>query len=299
MPEPLPEKRHDLRGRPAGRPPERVVAGLHRRQGGVRAPPARGRAAGRRGHLVRAPEVGPAARGRGRPDGAARRDRPRLPRAGAQRARPRPGPRARRPARRDLRLRHRDLRAEEPQPQPRRAVRDVRADRRPGPRGRARRPRLRLDVLRRPVGGRGPGRAGRRRRQAALRPRRQPAQPRRHDRRRHGRPRHALVEAFVAAGMDIDQLALHFHDTYGQALANAYAGRSRPASPRSTPAPAASAAAPTPRAPPATSPPRTWSGCSLASGSSTASTSTPWSPPAFLDGRTPRPARVRRPWCAP
>ncbi len=34
----------------------------------------------------------------------------------------------------------------------------------------------------------------------------------------------ALVEAFVAAGMTTEQLALHFHDTYGQALANAYAG---------------------------------------------------------------------------
>ena len=33
-----------------------------------------------------------------------------------------------------------------------------------------------------------------------------------------------LVEAFVAAGMSVDQLALHFHDTYGQALANTYAG---------------------------------------------------------------------------
>jgi len=31
-----------------------------------------------------------------------------------------------------------------------------------------------------------------------------------------------LVEAFVAAGMDRDQLAMHFHDTYGQALANTY-----------------------------------------------------------------------------
>ena len=71
----------------------------------------------------------------------------------------------------------------------------------------------------------------------------------------------ALVDAFVDAGMATDQLAMHFHDTYGQALANAYAGARRPASRRSTPAPAASAAAPTPRAPPATSPPRTWSGC--------------------------------------
>jgi hydroxymethylglutaryl-CoA lyase len=34
----------------------------------------------------------------------------------------------------------------------------------------------------------------------------------------------ALVEAFIAGGMSVDQLALHFHDTYGQALANAYAG---------------------------------------------------------------------------
>ena len=94
------------------------------------------------------------------------------------------------PAHRDLRQRHRDLRAEEPQPQPRRAVRDVRADRTPGARRRARRARLRLDVLRRPVGGRRAGRAGRRRRPAALRPRRRAScQPRRHHRRRHRRPR--------------------------------------------------------------------------------------------------------------
>jgi hydroxymethylglutaryl-CoA lyase len=32
-----------------------------------------------------------------------------------------------------------------------------------------------------------------------------------------------LVRAFVDAGLRADQLALHFHDTYGQALANAYA----------------------------------------------------------------------------
>ena len=31
-----------------------------------------------------------------------------------------------------------------------------------------------------------------------------------------------LIEAFVAAGMTVDQLAMHFHDTYGQALANTY-----------------------------------------------------------------------------
>jgi hydroxymethylglutaryl-CoA lyase len=31
-----------------------------------------------------------------------------------------------------------------------------------------------------------------------------------------------LIGAFVDAGMSIDQLAMHFHDTYGQALANTY-----------------------------------------------------------------------------
>ena len=31
-----------------------------------------------------------------------------------------------------------------------------------------------------------------------------------------------LVAAFVDGGMALDQLAMHFHDTYGQALANAY-----------------------------------------------------------------------------
>ncbi len=34
----------------------------------------------------------------------------------------------------------------------------------------------------------------------------------------------ALVEAFVAAGVGVDRLALHFHDTYGQALSNVQAG---------------------------------------------------------------------------
>jgi hydroxymethylglutaryl-CoA lyase len=34
----------------------------------------------------------------------------------------------------------------------------------------------------------------------------------------------ALVDAFRAAGTPVEELALHFHDTYGQALANAYAG---------------------------------------------------------------------------
>ncbi len=34
----------------------------------------------------------------------------------------------------------------------------------------------------------------------------------------------ALVDAFAAAGMRVDDLALHFHDTYGQALSNVQAG---------------------------------------------------------------------------
>jgi len=33
----------------------------------------------------------------------------------------------------------------------------------------------------------------------------------------------ALLDAFVAAGMGTDQLAMHFHDTYGQALTNTHA----------------------------------------------------------------------------
>ena len=41
-----------------------------------------------------------------------------------------------------------------------------------------------------------------------------------------GTPGHvsALLSAFHDAGVPVEQLALHFHDTYGQALANAYAG---------------------------------------------------------------------------
>ena len=40
-----------------------------------------------------------------------------------------------------------------------------------------------------------------------------------------GTPGHvaALLEVFTATGTGVDRLAVHFHDTYGQALANAYA----------------------------------------------------------------------------
>ena len=95
-----------------------------------------------------------------------------------------------RAARRDLRQRHRDLRAQEPQPQPRRAVRDVRArsSSARGPRAWRCGPTSRCASATRgraPV----PVDAGGRRRPAAVRPRLRPALPRRHDRRRHRRPR--------------------------------------------------------------------------------------------------------------
>ena len=133
----------------------------------------------------------------------------------------------------------------------------------PGPRRRPRRARLRLDVLRRPVGGRrspidqvvavgkrlfdlgasqlclgdtiGVGTAGHVDRAA---------------RARSTRP-----------GSADDRLAMHFHDTYGQALANALRRAAARHHHVRRQSPAASAAARTPRAPPATSPPRTWSGC--------------------------------------
>jgi hydroxymethylglutaryl-CoA lyase len=36
-----------------------------------------------------------------------------------------------------------------------------------------------------------------------------------------------LIDAFLAAGVGVDALAVHFHDTYGQALANTYAALRR------------------------------------------------------------------------
>ena len=107
------------------------------------------------------PQLADAGRADDRCSASAGRD---LPGAGAQRARPRPGPRAR-PAG--------TSRSSAAPPRPSRSKNLNRSlDEQfamfeptvaPGPRRRARRPRLRLDVLRRPVGGRGAGRAGRRR----------------------------------------------------------------------------------------------------------------------------------------
>ena len=208
-------------------------------------PPRRRRPPDRRGDQLRAPDVGAAARRRRRADGRARRGGPAPPGAGAQRARPRPGPRAGPRARRDLRQRDGDLRQQEPQPHLRRAVRDVRADRGPRPRGRARRAGLRLDVLRRPVGGRRPDRAGRHRRHPAARPRRQPAQPRRHHRRRappatsrrSSRPSPRRASAPTGSPCTSTTPTARRWPTPSP--------RCRRASPPSTPARAASAAAPT------------------------------------------------------
>lgn len=94
--------------------------------------------------------------------------------ARAQRARPRPRPRGGGRRRRDLRQRDRDLRPQEPQPHRRRVHRHVPSRRRALPGGRSLGPGLRVDVLRRPVGGTRPRAAGRRRRRAPHGPRLRP-----------------------------------------------------------------------------------------------------------------------------
>jgi hypothetical protein len=81
----------------------------------------------------------------------------------------------------------------------------------------------------------------------------------------------------------------HFHDTYGQALANILACLEMGVAP-STPASPAWAAAPTPRAPPATWPPRTWSSCCTAWASPPGSTWTRWSTPVPTSQRRAGPA---------
>ena len=90
----------------------------------------------------------------------------------------------------------------------------------------------------------------------------------------------ALVAAFADAGVGTDRLALHFHDTYGQALANTLAGlrgrhhdvrRERRRS-RRLPLRRERHRQPRHRGPRLAARPD--------SASSTGSTSTPWSPPA-------------------
>ena len=87
-----------------------------------------------------------------------------------------------------------------------------------------------------------------------------------------------------------DALPRHLRPGAGQHLRRA-AGA---ASPPSTPAPAASAAAPTPRARPATSPPRTWSGCCTGLGHRARGRPRRRRRDQRLDGRPARPARARR-----
>ena len=200
-----------------------------RGQGRVRPPAGRRRAADRRGDQLRRTRSGcpssPTPRSCSTLLGDRRASDAQLPGAGAQRARPRPGPRARR---------RRTSRSSAAPPRPSRSKNlnrsldeqfamfepTVRA--RAGRRAATSGPTCRCASATRgraPV----PDRPGRRRRQAALRPRRQPAQPRRHDRRRHRRPRHRPARRVRRRRASAtDQLAVHFHDTYGQALANTY-----------------------------------------------------------------------------
>ena len=201
--------------------------GAHRRQGRVHAPPAGRRPAGGRGDQLRAPEVGAAA---GRRRGAAGPAGRRAGRAACGYPVLVPNERGLDralelgvPPRRDLRQRHRDLRPA--QPQPHASTSSSRCSRRPCTRARDAGLDVRayvVDVLRRPVGGR------------RCRSRRwstsaggcfdlgcQPALARRHHRRRHRRSRRrAARRAFNDAGLADESLAVHFHDTYGQALAN-------------------------------------------------------------------------------
>ena len=227
---------------------------------------ARRRAADRRGDQLRAPEVGAAAGRRRRADarGSTRGAGRDLPGAGAQRARPRPGAGAGRAAT------SRSSAAPPRRSRRRTSTAASTSSSRCSSRPYAGRATPGLDVrayvsmcFGDPWEGAVPDRAGRRRRPAAVRPRRQPAQPRRHDRRRHRRATSPRCSTAFARGR-------RRRPTRSPCTSTTPTARRcptpwppcAPASPPSTPAPAASAAAPTPRAPPATSPPRTWSGCS-------------------------------------
>ena len=217
---------HRLRGRAARRAAERGGDRARRGQGGVHRAAARRRAAGRRGDQLRAPEWVPQLADAER---AARRcidlraTGVRLPVLVPERARPRP--RAGRTASRQIAIfgsatetfAQRNLDRDR-----RRAVRDVRAGRVARPRGRAARCARYVSMCFGDpwegdvpvdqvvdVGTRGCSTS------AASQ-----LSPRRHDRRR---PRpvmsRALLDAFAPRGRRSTALAVHFHDTYGQALA--------------------------------------------------------------------------------
>ena len=263
------------------------------------APARRRRPADGRGDELRPARVGAAARGRR--GGARPRCEPHegraLPGARAERARARPRAGARRARRRRLRQRHRDVRA--PQPQPQRSTRRSRCSRRSS---------------------RGPGTRGSRVRGYLSMCFGDPWEGARADRGRSWRAGRRLLD------LGCDELSLG--DTIGvgtpgqvAALLAAFgdAGVPRDAARRPLPrhlrpgarqhagraavrrhdrgrrARAASAAARTRRAPPATSPPRTWCGCSTASASRPASTSAPWSPRSAwmaAAARPPEPVRA-------
>ena len=124
---------HDLRGRPPRRAAERDRPWCRSRSRRSSSAAGRRRAAGRRGDQLRAPEVGAAARRRRRAADRARRRaaatcRCWCPTSAASTGRSSSGVR-------HIAIfgsRDRDVRPAQPQPQPRRAVRDVRADRRAG-----------------------------------------------------------------------------------------------------------------------------------------------------------------------
>lgn len=81
----------------------------------------------------------------------------------------------------------------------------------------------------------------------------------------------ALLTALNDAGIPATKLAVHFHDTYGQALSNTLTALRHGVTTVDASA-GGSAAARSPRAPRATSPPRTCCGCSRALASTPAST---------------------------
>ena len=102
-----------------------------------------------------------------------------------------------------------------------------------------------------------------------------------------------LTGAAVQAGIPLERIAFHFHDTRGTALANVPGRPRRRASAASTARPAARAAVPTRPGQRGISRPRTSSTCSTPPASSTASTSRacstpPGSSPAPWAGRSPR-----------
>ena len=197
---------------------------------------------------------------------------------------------------RSSRVGDRDVRAAQPQPQPRRAVRDVRAGRGAGARRRDARPRLRVHVLRRPVGGRcrcrpggRPSVAGCSTSAATSSPSATPsASPRRATSRR-------CSAASSEAGLQLDQLgdALPRHlragavqradrDAARRHDLRRVRGRTRRLSR-------------TPRAPPATSRPRTSSGSWPGSASRPASTSRRWSRPSvWMAEQIGKPPLARR-----